>query len=73
MGSMSRRRLWYAFASYMQVILMLKGTVMQYSQFAPHDTAKLVELQGGNEAFIHRLDFIFDNVSLPLPLLLSIA
>ena len=36
----------------------------QYSQFAPHDTAKLIELQGGNEAFIHRLDFIFDKVGL---------
>ncbi|KAH9934470.1 glycoside hydrolase family 92 protein [Epithele typhae] len=31
-----------------------------YSQFAPQDTAKLVDLQGGPEAFISRLDFIFD-------------
>ncbi|TBU57549.1 glycoside hydrolase family 92 protein [Dichomitus squalens] len=32
-----------------------------YSQFAPQDTAKLIELQGGNDNFIHRLDFIFNN------------
>ncbi|KAI1787036.1 glycoside hydrolase family 92 protein [Ganoderma leucocontextum] len=38
-----------------------ESSPLVYSQFAPHDTAKLVELQGGNEAFIHRLDFIFDN------------
>ncbi|KAG6844803.1 hypothetical protein H0H87_003629 [Tephrocybe sp. NHM501043] len=31
-----------------------------YSQYAPHDTAKLMELQGGQEKFISRLDFIFD-------------
>ena len=42
----------------------------QYSQFAPHDTAKLIELQGGNEAFIHRLDFIFDKVGLSPPSIL---
>ena len=33
------------------------------SQFAPQDTAKLVELQGGPDKFIARLDYIFDNVS----------
>ncbi|PIL28599.1 hypothetical protein GSI_08641 [Ganoderma sinense ZZ0214-1] len=38
-----------------------ESSPLVYSQFAPHDTAMLVELQGGNEAFIHRLDFIFDN------------
>jgi len=32
-----------------------------YSQFVPHDTAKLIELQGGVENFIPRLDFIFDD------------
>ncbi|KAI0703902.1 glycoside hydrolase family 92 protein [Cerioporus squamosus] len=32
-----------------------------YSQFAPQDTAKLVELQGGPDKFIARLDYIFDN------------
>ncbi|KAH8112965.1 glycoside hydrolase family 92 protein [Phellopilus nigrolimitatus] len=31
-----------------------------YSQFVPHDTARLIDLQGGNENFISRLDFIFD-------------
>jgi predicted alpha-1,2-mannosidase len=31
-----------------------------YSQFVPHDTAKLIELQGGNESFVNRLDFIFN-------------
>lgn len=29
----------------------------------PHDTARLIELQGGKDAFIKRLDYIFDNVS----------
>lgn len=33
----------------------------QYSQYVPHDTAKLIELQGGDDAFIKRLDFIFGN------------
>ncbi|KAI0081607.1 glycoside hydrolase family 92 protein [Panus rudis PR-1116 ss-1] len=28
--------------------------------YVPHDTAKLIELQGGNDKFIHRLNFIFD-------------
>jgi predicted alpha-1,2-mannosidase len=32
-----------------------------YSQYAPHDTARLIELQGGVEKFVDRLDFIFDN------------
>ncbi|KAJ2917985.1 hypothetical protein MD484_g2436, partial [Candolleomyces efflorescens] len=32
-----------------------------YSQYVPQDTAKLIELQGGPEAFIQRLDWIFEN------------
>ncbi|QRV87315.1 glycoside hydrolase family 92 protein [Ceratobasidium sp. AG-Ba] len=31
-----------------------------YSQYIPHDNAKLIELQGGKEAFVKRLDWIFD-------------
>ncbi|KAI0708317.1 glycoside hydrolase family 92 protein [Earliella scabrosa] len=31
-----------------------------YSQFVPQDTAKLIELQGGTEKFISRLDYIFE-------------
>ncbi|OJT03621.1 hypothetical protein TRAPUB_5649 [Trametes pubescens] len=31
-----------------------------YSQFVPQDNAKLIELQGGPEKFVARLDFIFD-------------
>ncbi|KAI0085290.1 family 92 glycosyl hydrolase, partial [Irpex rosettiformis] len=31
-----------------------------YSQFVPQDTAKLIQLQGGNAAFINRLNFIFE-------------
>ncbi|KAI5117324.1 hypothetical protein M0805_002339 [Coniferiporia weirii] len=38
-----------------------EGGPIVYSQYVPHDTAKLIELQGGREAFIRRLDFIFDN------------
>ncbi|PBK91992.1 glycoside hydrolase family 92 protein [Armillaria gallica] len=32
-----------------------------YSQYVPHDTAKLIELQGGRKKFIERLDWMFDN------------
>ncbi|KAI0771834.1 family 92 glycosyl hydrolase [Irpex lacteus] len=32
----------------------------EYSWFAPHDTAHLVELMGGNETFVKRLDHFFD-------------
>ncbi|KAL0573680.1 hypothetical protein V5O48_008277 [Marasmius crinis-equi] len=35
-----------------------------YSQYVPQDTAKLMELQGGEEKFVERLDWIFDNVRL---------
>ncbi|KAH8104929.1 glycoside hydrolase family 92 protein [Phellopilus nigrolimitatus] len=38
-----------------------EGGPIVYSQYVPHDTAKLVELQGGRDAFLRRLDFIFDN------------
>ncbi|TDL23291.1 glycoside hydrolase family 92 protein [Rickenella mellea] len=38
-----------------------EGGPIVYSQYVPHDTAKLIELQGGVEPFIRRLDFIFDN------------
>ncbi|PIL28602.1 hypothetical protein GSI_08644 [Ganoderma sinense ZZ0214-1] len=37
-----------------------EGSPITYSQYVPHDTAKLIELQGGNDQFIKRLDFIFD-------------
>ncbi|KAI0649690.1 glycoside hydrolase family 92 protein [Trametes meyenii] len=37
-----------------------EGAPIVYSQYAPHDTAKLIELQGGKEKFISRLNFIFD-------------
>ena len=32
-------------------------------KFVPQDTAKLIELQGGTEKFISRLDYIFEQVS----------
>ncbi len=31
-------------------------------QYVPHDTAKLIELQGDPKKFIERLDWMFDNV-----------
>ncbi|KAJ7105408.1 glycoside hydrolase family 92 protein [Mycena crocata] len=31
----------------------------EYSWFAPHDTAHLIELMGGNETFVKRLDHFF--------------
>ena len=33
-----------------------------YIKYVPHDTAKLIDLQGGVEKFVERLDWIFDNV-----------
>ncbi|KAK1229538.1 hypothetical protein PQX77_007364 [Marasmius sp. AFHP31] len=32
-----------------------------YSQYVPQDTAKLIELQGGKEKFVERLDWIFEH------------
>ncbi|KIJ05814.1 glycoside hydrolase family 92 protein [Paxillus involutus ATCC 200175] len=32
----------------------------EYSWYAPHDTAHLIELMGGNETFLERLDHFFD-------------
>ncbi|KDR66497.1 hypothetical protein GALMADRAFT_147915 [Galerina marginata CBS 339.88] len=37
-----------------------EGSPIIYSQYVPQDTAKLIELQGGVESFITRLDFIFN-------------
>ncbi|KAJ8488173.1 hypothetical protein ONZ45_g14058 [Pleurotus djamor] len=37
-----------------------EGSPIIYSQYAPQDTAKLIELQGGIPNFISRLNFIFD-------------
>ncbi|KAI5894878.1 uncharacterized protein SCHCODRAFT_02495315 [Schizophyllum commune H4-8] len=37
-----------------------ESSPMVYSQYVPQDTAKLIDLQGGVDAFVDRLDFIFD-------------
>ncbi|KAF9461880.1 glycoside hydrolase family 92 protein [Collybia nuda] len=37
-----------------------EGSPLLYSQYVPQDTAKLIELQGGVEKFVSRLDFLFD-------------
>ncbi|KAH9474533.1 putative secreted glycosidase [Psilocybe cubensis] len=37
-----------------------EGSPIIYSQYVPQDTAKLIQLQGGVESFITRLDFIFN-------------
>ncbi|KAF8797553.1 hypothetical protein BYT27DRAFT_7228919 [Phlegmacium glaucopus] len=36
------------------------GIIFTFTQYVPQDTAKLIELQGGVDDFIARLDFIFD-------------
>lgn len=36
-----------------------EGSPLVYSQYVPHDTAKLIQLQGGVDKFIKRLDFLF--------------
>ena len=41
------------------------------NQFAPHDTAKLIELQGGAEKFVARLDFMFEEVTLTTHFLIA--
>ncbi|EIM87038.1 glycoside hydrolase family 92 protein [Stereum hirsutum FP-91666 SS1] len=38
-----------------------EGSPLLYSQYVPQDNAKLIELQGGNESFVDRLNFIIDN------------
>ncbi|OSC99282.1 glycoside hydrolase family 92 protein [Trametes coccinea BRFM310] len=37
-----------------------EGSPIVYSQYVPHDTARLIQLQGGREKFVSRLNFIFD-------------
>ncbi|KAJ8474821.1 hypothetical protein ONZ51_g6967 [Trametes cubensis] len=37
-----------------------EGAPIVYSQYVPHDTTRLIKLQGGNSKFISRLNFIFD-------------
>ncbi|KAF5372700.1 hypothetical protein D9615_009853 [Tricholomella constricta] len=37
-----------------------EGSPIIYSQYVPHDNAKLMELQGGLDKFVSRLDFIFE-------------
>lgn len=44
-------------------LLFLQPLLMDYSQYVPQDTAKLILLQGGNESFINRLNLIFDQVN----------
>jgi predicted alpha-1,2-mannosidase len=36
-----------------------EGDIWTYSIYAPHDMRRLIEMAGGNEAFIHRLDWTF--------------
>ncbi|KAH7921949.1 glycoside hydrolase family 92 protein [Leucogyrophana mollusca] len=38
-----------------------ESSPMVYSQYVPQDTARLIEMQGGNESFIKRLDLIFND------------
>ncbi|KAG7094587.1 hypothetical protein E1B28_005412 [Marasmius oreades] len=37
-----------------------EGSPIIYSQYVPQDTARLLDLQGGAQSFINRLDFIFE-------------
>ncbi|KAI9068181.1 glycoside hydrolase family 92 protein [Trametes sanguinea] len=37
-----------------------EGSPIVYSQYVPHDTARLIQLQGGRDKFVSRLNFIFD-------------
>ncbi|KAL5507032.1 hypothetical protein ACEPAH_6488 [Sanghuangporus vaninii] len=37
-----------------------ESSAWEYSFFAPHDTAYLIDLMGGNDTFVERLDHFFD-------------
>lgn len=37
----------------------VEGNSLNYSFFVPHDVKGMIELMGGNDAFIHRLDTLF--------------
>ncbi|KAI0032107.1 glycoside hydrolase family 92 protein [Vararia minispora EC-137] len=39
---------------------MYESSSWEYSWFVPHDTAHLIELMGGNDTFVKRLDHFFD-------------
>ncbi|WP_158797649.1 glycoside hydrolase domain-containing protein [Pedobacter sp. L105] len=40
---------------------LYQGTILQYRWFAPFDLKGLIELMGGNDAYINQLDHFFDN------------
>ena len=40
---------------------LYQGTILQYRWFAPFDLKGLIELMGGNAAYIKQLDHFFDN------------
>ncbi|KAH9858665.1 glycoside hydrolase family 92 protein [Lenzites betulinus] len=42
------------------VVGFYESSSWEYSWFAPHDTAHLIELMGGNATFVKRLDHFFD-------------
>lgn len=41
---------------------MYEGDIWTYSLYAPHDVARLIALSGGREAFVKRLDTVFDHL-----------
>ncbi|TFY80901.1 hypothetical protein EWM64_g3111 [Hericium alpestre] len=42
------------------VVGFYESSSWEYSWFAPHDTAHLIQLMGGNSTFVKRLDHFFD-------------
>ncbi|KIP11580.1 glycoside hydrolase family 92 protein [Phlebiopsis gigantea 11061_1 CR5-6] len=42
------------------VVGFYESSSWEYSWFVPHDTAHLIELMGGNETFVNRLDHFFE-------------
>ncbi|KAJ8523250.1 hypothetical protein ONZ45_g311 [Pleurotus djamor] len=67
--------------SYINTDGFYEGSPMIYSEYVPHDNAKLIQLQGGPEKFISRLDIIFkqnyfeptDEPSLQMPFMYHYA
>lgn len=38
-----------------------ESSLWEYGFFVPHDQASLIQLYGGDDAFVHRLDYLHDN------------
>jgi hypothetical protein len=63
-GGLTLRRTPSSILKYVGFLFSFVGVIklIHVLQYVPQDTAKLIELQGGAEKFLSRLDFVFDQV-----------